>query len=199
MADRPDDLERPAARAPQAPPVTPETLFPGPRGDQAAQLDPAQEKELWQGRASWKSLVPGLTLGLGLTIIVALVFLKFGPAWLAKWAWIVGGVLVAAALLRHVWMIISVSYRITTQRIFVRRGILTVTMDQTELLRVDDVKTRQTILERALGLGRVEVFSSDRSDARLTLADIDQPEIVAEHVRRNTRMAQRRTLFMEQL
>ncbi len=170
-----------------------------PRADQAAQLDPAQEKDLWAGRASWKSLVPPLAGWLGLTLIAVLVLYAISQNWLIWWAWLIGAVLTTTAIARHAWTIISMSYRITTQRIFVRRGVLTVTMDQTELLRVDDVKTRQTIIERMLGLGRVEVYSSDRSDSRLILADIDQPEQVAEFVRRNTRMAQKRTLFMEQL
>jgi len=165
-----------------------------------AALDPDAETELWTGHASWKSLYIPLLVWLAVTGIAAILvaLIARGPlGWQITLA--VGGLIILVVLARGLWRIWSLSYRITTQRLFVRRGILTRTVDQTELLRVDDVKMRQTLLDRLIGTGVVEVMSSDRTDARIQLVDIDDPEKVTEFIRRHTRTVQRRTLFMEQL
>jgi len=165
-----------------------------------SQLDPATEEDLWSGRASWKSIIPTLLLWLVVTLIVTIgiqVIFHRAPATLTALALCVA--LLLFLLARAAWRIWSRSYRLTTQRLFIRRGILTQTVDQTELLRIDDVRMRQTLIQRLLGIGQVEVISSDRSDSALVLRDILTPETVSEHIRRHTRTLQRRTLFMEQL
>jgi uncharacterized membrane protein YdbT with pleckstrin-like domain len=171
-----------------------------PKGGHQPQLDPASEENLWSGRASWKSIIPTLLIWVVVTLVVAIglqLIFHSVPATLTGLG--LCGVLLLLLLARAAWQIWSMSYRLTSQRLFVRRGILSQTVDQTELLRVDDVRVRQTIIQRMLGLGQVEVISSDRSDAKLVLRDILNPETVSEHVRRHTRTLQRRTLFMEQL
>ncbi|MBU0641018.1 MAG: PH domain-containing protein [Planctomycetes bacterium] len=166
----------------------------------ASQLDPAAEEELWEGRPSWRSAYPTLALWLIVTLIatIALGVLIRKSAVTLSTLGVCGALLVVVAG-RAAWGVWHLSYRITTQRLFVRRGILSRTVDQTELLRVDDVRTRQSLVERILGIGQVEVLSSDRSDDELVLRSIENPEAVAEHIRRHTRSLQRRTLFMEQL
>ena len=165
-----------------------------------SQLDPATEEDLWSGRASWKSIIPTLLLWLVVTLIVTIgIQVIFHQATATLIALALCGALLLFLLARTAWRIWSRSYRLTTQRLFIRRGILTQTVDQTELLRIDDVRMRQTLIQRLLGIGQVEVISSDRSDSALVLRDILTPEVVSEHIRRHTRTVQRRTLFMEQL
>jgi membrane protein YdbS with pleckstrin-like domain len=166
-------------------------------------FDPKNERDLWAGRVSWKTLYPLLLLWL----LIALVISIAPPLiWPEDWSYAlliglgVSAALLIIILLRGAYRVFSQSYRITTQRLFIRRGILSQTVNQTELLRVDDVQLRQTLLDRMLNIGTVEIVSSDRTDANLVMAGLDNPAAVAEHIRRNTRMAQRsRTLFMEQL
>jgi len=195
----------PTPPAPAKPPTPPpdEQLLraaqPSPHDDGTHSLDPVTERDLWHGRASWKGIYPPAILLLLAAIVVCGVLLYYGQS-----KWVVTALLTALALLlvllaRHAWHVWQTSYRITTQRLFIRRGILRQTVDQTELLRVDDVRMRQTLLQRALGIGDVDISSSDRSDAKVTLVGIDEPPIVAEHIRRHTRTVQKRTLFMEQL
>ncbi|MCG3126120.1 MAG: hypothetical protein CHACPFDD_00950 [Phycisphaerae bacterium] len=167
--------------------------------DTNSQLDPATEKDLWQGRASWKSLYPLLALWLVLVLAAIILLGLYSSGRAALYALYVGLILLAPLLVVGVLRVWGLSYKLTTQRLFIRRGILTQTVDQTELMRVDDVKIRQTLLERVLRIGLVEVSSSDRTDAKLSIRHIDDPETVAEHVRRHTRTVQRRTVFMEQL
>ncbi len=179
---------------------------PGPRpgepsapDDRGAALDPASEKDLWAGRISWKEAYPLLALWLLLTlgVVIAVGVLQ---SWQYTW-WIlaVAGVLLVVMLGRHAWLVLSTHYKLTTQRLFIRRGVFSQTVDQTELLRVDDVKIKQSLIDRMLNIGTIEMISSDRTDTNLLIRDVESPETIAEHIRRHTRLLQRRTLFMEQL
>lgn len=173
-----------------------------PTPDENKHLDPQNERDLWSGRASWRSLYPPLVVWGVLSVIVLVAIAILGGeqrATLLLYAGIAAFVILVVVWLRAALRVWTTSYRITTQRLFVRRGILSQTVDQTELLRVDDVKMSQSLLQRALSIGDVTMTSSDRSDPEITLAGIDQPAQVAEHIRRHTRTVQKRTLFMENL
>jgi len=174
-------------------------LRPAEHGE-AEQLDPANEQDLWQGRQSMKTMYPTFVLWLFVALIgVGLATYQWGGAGFG-WGSLIAIILLILLVMRTLWRIASTSYRITTQRLFIRRGILNQSVDQTELLRIDDVKMTQSLLERMLGIGSVEVSSSDRSDGFLKLRGIAEPATVAEHIRRHTRMVQgKRTLFMESL
>lgn len=168
--------------------------------DEDHALDPKNERDLWQGRQSWKTAYPALALWIVVIAAAAVLIGLVVKTALSVWITLgVGAVVLLLILLRTAYQVMSRSYRITTQRLFLRMGILSQTVDQAELLRVEDVKMRQTLLERMLGIGTVEVFSSDRSDARVEMRGVDQPAQVAEHIRQHTRILQKRTLFMEQL
>lgn len=189
--------QQPVGSQPQSSPTAP--LEPSSHDD-GEHLDPKNEQDLWQGRQSMKTLYPTLALWLLMAIAIIVACATLGGVSAALWG--AGGSVILLLLLisRLLWRIAATSYRITTQRLFIRRGILTQSVDQTELLRVDDVKMTQTLLERMLGIGSVEVASNDRSDGFLTLRGIADPATVAEHIRRHTRMVQgKRTLFMESL
>ena len=211
MSDRPESDEKAAPKpaADEADAQSPSPVAARGRGadaelapdnDGLSQPDPRTEEDLWQGRASWKSIYPSLMLWLLITLVVVIgigVISGWKPVTL--WSAEACGVYLLYVLGRHFYLIWSVSYKLSTQRLFIRRGILTQTVDQTELMRIDDVKTTQTLIERMLGIGLVEVMSSDRSDTSLFIRHIEDPEAVAEHIRKNTRLLQRRTLFMESL
>ncbi|MBN2447647.1 MAG: PH domain-containing protein [Phycisphaerae bacterium] len=198
MTDQPTKPD-PAAHA--ADDADPRAHFEPATGRDGEQLDPANEQDLWRGRASWKTLYPTLVLWALLTIVVCVLLKMSAESWQPMWWGLLVCVVVLIVLvIRGAYRIIARSYRITTQRLFIRRGIMTQTVDQTELLRVDDVSMRQTLLERVLGIGQVSITSSDRSDQKITLTGIAEPALVQEHIRRHTRMVQgKRTLFMEQL
>ncbi len=162
-------------------------------------INPSAERDLWHGRQSWKTMYP--MLGLWLLALIGVVVLIIVYPNLRSWWWFAGlGVLLLVLVARTGWRVVSTSYRITTQRMFIRRGVFSQSVDQTELLRVDDVTMRQSLLQRVLGIGNVKVSSSDRSDANVELVSIAEPAKVVEFIRRHTRLVQgKRTLFMEQL
>lgn len=116
------------------------------------------------------------------------------------WCAVIPIVLVGAYLGATIfWRIIGRRYRLTDQRLFIERGVLAQTIDQTELIRVDDVRVRKTLLDRVFGLGDVEINSTDASDAFILIEGIRDPDRIAEDVRSRMRALRKKSLFIENL
>lgn len=165
-----------------------------------AHRDPAMEKEVWQGRPAWRAYYGTWALWL-IASIVALVpgykYLAPESVWRTV-LWLVIAGAAVAIFVREALVILGIHYRLTTQRLFINKGILTRTTDQLELVRVEDVRLRQGIIDRIVGTGDVEIVSSDQTDNKLMLMSIASPDDVAEHVRRNVRGARGKgSLFVE--
>jgi membrane protein YdbS with pleckstrin-like domain len=67
-------------------------------------------------------------------------------------------------------------YRLTTRRLFVSTGLFRRRRDMMELLRVKDVFTQQTLVQRWLSLGTVVVVSSDHELPTFYLPGLDDPK-----------------------
>ncbi len=161
-------------------------------------LDPESEEDLWQGRSSWKFYADLILVAAGWTVIAGIVWFTT-PRWLgwivvfmalAGWVYVAGRV--AHGLLNY-------HYRLTTQRLFTERGVLSRTIDQTELIRIDDVRIHKTLLNRMTGVGSVELFSTDASDRHVTIWGVEKPDELAESIRDRMRSLRQRSLFVESL
>jgi len=185
---------------------TPTSKF-APEAGAAGTTQPATpETELWSGRTSWKHYAGRMSLWVVANILFAALI-----GWIAsvqKWsglAWVIALVLacvVVSALIFIVpifFRIISRRYRLTSQRLFIERGILSQTIDQTELIRVDDVRLEKTLLDRVFGVGTVSLLSTDVSDRLVVIEGIANAEKVAESVRTNMRTLRGKALFVENL
>ncbi len=184
-----------AGRAPRQS-VLPKALD-RPRGD-GATLDPGGERELWDGHTSWKHFADLVLVAVGWTIIAAIVWFTTPPS--MGWTVLIltlGGWLYVAARIGH--GILYHHYRLTTQRLFIERGILSRTIDQAELIRVDDVRIHKTLLNRLTRLGSLEIFSTDASDRRVMIVGIENPESLADSIREHMRTLRERSLFVESL
>ena len=82
---------------------------------------------------------------------------------------------------------------------FIGRGILSRTIDQAELIRIDDVRIHKSLLNRMTGVGSVELFSTDASDRQVTIWGVQKPEELAESIRDQMRRLRQRSLFVESL
>ena len=101
--------------------------------------------------------------------------------------------LALGVLLLLVWMRVkSCSYRLTTQRLFVRRGWLTKHLNELELYRVKDVVVDQGLLPRLLGYGTITVLADDDSTPTMALARVSRPIKVKETIRTQYRAARQR-------
>ena len=167
------------------------------RGRQTDQ-DSESEEDLWQGRSSWKFYADLIVVAAGWTVIAAIVWFTT-PRWLGwtvlimallGWVYVAGRV--AYGMLNH-------HYRLTTQRLFIERGILSRTIDQAELIRIDDVRIHKTLLNRMTGVGSVELFSTDASDRQVMLWGVEKPDALADSIRDRMRSLRQRSLFVESL
>ena len=193
-----------AAHAVSAPPATADSnpLTAGANRAPDPYRDPALEKQVWQGRPAWRAYYGAWLLWLLGSIAVLYAALKWsvaGSTWRTA-AWLLIGASALALLVREGLTIFSRRYRLTTQRLFLHRGILTQTTDQLELVRVEDVRLRQGVMDRIVNTGNIEIISSDQTDEKLVLQSISTPAEVAEHVRRNVRAARAKgSLFVENM
>lgn len=162
--------------------------------------DGERERNIWRGRPSWRAHCGHWIIAAGLWIVLVVLVYRWTPpdSSLRTWVWAVVGATAVALLVRELLVVFGQRYRLTNIRLFVDRGILTRTTDQTELLRVDDVRIRQGLFDRLVNTGTVEVLGSDTTDEIIVLQSIDRPAEVAESLLRHVRAIRaKQTLFVE--
>ena len=146
-------------------------------------------------RAFWGRGVLGLLL---LAAAVALFPFEIARPAQASWrqALIVLQILIVIAgaclLIGAWWRVRGSRYRLTSQRLFIRRGVLVKHLNELELYRVTDVRVDQGLVQRLLGVGDVTILSSDDSTPAVTLAGIEDPQETKETIRTHYRAARRR-------
>jgi len=198
--------------APQSPETRAHDADPAANADPAFRPPPdepstsAEEYELWTGRTSWKHFTTRLLLWLFGNIAAAT-----GIIWIAgqtarfesKHAfWAIVAILVLSGFAipaRIVLRILGERYRLTSQRLFIARGIVSQTIDQTELVRVDDVRIHKTLVDRLFGLGTVAIVSTDATDRETAIVGVADAEGIAEAIRSHVRAMRRKSLYVESL
>ena len=74
-------------------------------------------------------------------------------------------------------------YTLTDQRLKFTRGVFSKTTEDLELYRVRDTKFEQSFFERMVGLGEIEVFTTDETSPTIKLPFIQDAETVREKIR----------------
>jgi len=74
-------------------------------------------------------------------------------------------------------------YTLTDQRLKFTRGVLSKTTEDLELYRVRDTKFEQNLWERMLGLGEIQLFTTDETTTLVSLPYIRDAEGVREKIR----------------
>lgn len=168
--------------------LLPEPVAGAPVGPEAAN----QETDIFTLSPVARAFPGQLLLGL---------LLMGGAVWLtiraADFSWPPWVALVPLALgvlvLVRVWIRVkSSSYRLTTQRLLVRRGWGARHVNELELYRVKDVVMNQGILQRLLGYGTVTVLAEDETSPEVDLVAIASPMKVKEMIRTQYRAARQR-------
>jgi uncharacterized membrane protein YdbT with pleckstrin-like domain len=133
------------------------------------------EEVVFEGHPSWRALlsyyVPAVTGALAVAVIVALVS---GVAL----AVLVGAVLVAGVLLYGFVKRIATVYMVSSQRLYIRRGILSKRVQQTRIDRVQNVNTDQSLLDRILRVGNVDFDTAGTDDSDFHFVGIASPDQV---------------------
>ena len=203
------DGDAAGADHPDSAPTTPhpDAPFPGSQPQTGSAPDRStQEDMVWVGRTSWKHFATSITLWLAGSVLLAWLMGSWASAsegLTGTIAFLIAAVPIALAGLfvagRALLNVYGTRYRLTTERLFIDRGILSQTIDQTELIRVDDVRVRKSAMDRIFSLGTVEILSTDTTDRSLTIVGISQAESVAESIRDAMRKLRKKSVFVESL
>lgn len=84
---------------------------------------------------------------------------------------------------RLYWGSISTLYTITTQRITVRRGVLSQNQESLEVFRIDHFEMRKPITWRLMGHARLHLFSSDAEFPNFSIYAVPDLERLANTLR----------------
>ena len=98
-------------------------------------------------------------------------------------------VLVAAVLAFGLFKRMSTTYLVSTQRLYIRRGMLSKREQQTRIDRVQNVNTEQSLRERMLGVGTVDFDTAGTDDSEFKFVGIASPREVVNAVDRAQRDA----------
>jgi len=96
---------------------------------------------------------------------------------------------------------ITERYVLTTERVRIYRGLIGRTVDDIELVRLQDIDFTQNAGERMFGIGDIHLRGADPSTPEVTLRNVHQPEEVRELIRRAWLDARKRygVSFREQM
>jgi len=148
------------------------------------------EVTVWEGRYSLRNFI-GRAIGMGL-LVIAWATLAIYAYWnlradqpLTVLSILTGLILLflgLSLLYRVILAHYGHFYRLTTRRLFVSSGLFNRRRDMMELLKVQDVYTKQTLFQRWLSLGTVVVVSSDNKLPMAHLPGVADPKGVMDTI-----------------
>lgn len=146
--------------------------------DMSAPKSNEPEKVYYEGsplvRGNFGSLLLFLLIGV-LFLAGPFLYRYLGSEWPAWWVTLASMVIGLILLVAPVIYARTIRYRISNYRIDYERGLLSKTIDTTELWHVDDIRFHQSIVERLLGVGTITIFSSDETTPSLPLRGLPNP------------------------
>ena len=145
----------------------------------------AGERLIFEGHPSWRSTLEYYIKGLAVALIAA------GVAAAAteiddKLDWPL--VIVVFLIVESVALVIgfvprwTTVYTITNQRLRIKRGLIARRVQQTDIDRVQNVNTAQSVLDRMLQVGSVEFDTAGTDDSEFRFDGVEDPEEVVQAV-----------------
>ena len=145
------------------------------------------EAVIYSGHPSWKSMldlhIAGIVAAAAGGAITRLATSNWGYA-----------IAVAAAILALTVLVgyvrrISTHYDITDRRLHIKHGILSRIEQQTTIDRVQNVETRQSLLERVLRIGTVDFDTAATDESQFAFEGVAKPKQVITAVDRAHQLA----------
>lgn len=156
--------------------------------------DVADAKRLWEGGFSGKSMFGSWMAAAAATVLLLVVIMMIQALRSNAYVWYVAVGLIVVLWLYLVGLMFyrkwGKHYELTTQQLKHREGILFRKLDRIELIDIDDVNYRQGPIQTMLGVGNINIKSSDTSHPELVLYGIANIRDVADMIdnaRRNER------------
>src|SRR5205807_4906119 len=98
------------------------------------------------------------------------------------WVVIAVGLVFLRVTLKSATRRARITYTITDQRLTIRTGLFSRDVHETWLDHVVDVQSRQTMLERLLGIGTIDVDTAGGADYDFCLRGVTEPREIARAV-----------------
>lgn len=156
----------------------------------SSDLLPGEEKDIFRKHPTWRAFFGRLFLAL-LLPLAGLAFVLFAAA-SPTMKWIAGIAGLALGLILFIVVLVkrySLMYRLSTQRLFVYRGLVSRKVEELELFRVRDIDVIQGFWERILGYGRMMVYSTDATTPKFEVVGMAEPLGIKDMIRTNFRNA----------
>jgi uncharacterized membrane protein YdbT with pleckstrin-like domain len=141
----------------------------------------AGEEIIYEGHPSWRSILAYYLKGLlGALVAGAIGYALDGIGLAIGVFLLVEALVLAAGFIRR----FATVYTITTQRLRIKHGIIARHVQQTDIERVQNVNTNQSVLERLLQVGTVDFDRAGPGDSDFKFAGVEDPEEVVAAVDR---------------
>jgi uncharacterized membrane protein YdbT with pleckstrin-like domain len=142
------------------------------------------EQLVFEGHPSWRSVLRFYVIGvilIGAAVAIGALASGTGVA--------IGAGAVALLLVLLVGFVkrSATRYVITTERLRIRRGLLSKTTQETRIERVQNVNTQQSVFERLLQVGTVDFDTAGTDDSEFRFVGVANPEDVVRAVDRAQR------------
>jgi membrane protein YdbS with pleckstrin-like domain len=179
----------PRAAAPAAPAPHAADERPGPPFAKGGYEDDRKErKTLYDGSPSWRAYLGHYMLGsIGLLVVPVLmnfIATKMDATTSTRVLMILIPIAVAAVYFAGLYFYRkSIKFRVTTSNIETERGILSKKIDVLELWRCRDVRYKQTLVDRILGIAHIEVFTADVTTPHIEITGLPSSRQLFEQLR----------------
>ena len=149
------------------------------------------ETVIFEGHPSWRSIlgfyIKGVLVLVLAGVVAALVTRLAADEVQAGWVTVVAVVVLVVVLVVGTLKRLATTYSITTQRLVIRRGILSRAEQHSRIDRIQNVTTQQSVLERLLRIGTVEFDTAAGEDDELKFTGVAEPHGVVEAIRQAQR------------
>ncbi len=151
------------------------------------------ESVLFEGHPSWRSILDFYVKGVLLVVLTGVIVggvtkIVSDDVDVGLSSGVVVGLLVILLLIGWLKRLFT-TYTITNIRLHIRRGIIARAEQQTQVNRVQNVNTHQSVLQRFLFIGNVDFDTAAGDDYEFSFRGVASPHEVVEAVHRAQREA----------
>jgi uncharacterized membrane protein YdbT with pleckstrin-like domain len=144
------------------------------------------ERVVFEGHPSWRALLSFYIGGVVGTAVIAVIVALITSVAVGV---VVGVVLLAAVLVVGFVRRMTTTYMVSNQRLYIRRGLLSRSVQQTRVDRVQNINTEQRLRDRILRVGTVDFDTAGTDDSEFRFVGIANPGAVVTAVDRAQRDA----------
>jgi len=146
-----------------------------------------EEKPVWQGTPSQLLNLHVFLMCLLLGGVLLFGAIHFRQSLASPWPYVIGalalipfGVAIARYLQTRFWR-----YELTSERLRIRRGVLSRRTDEIELYRVKDYVLSEPFVLRMFGLGDIVLTTTDDANRTVLLKAVHRPTALRDEIRKH--------------